>query len=398
MIEMINLKNVTEEMLETSMPINLENKKVVIFGAGNAGKEFIELFPHKCEYIIDNDSTKWGTTMAGLPIYGIQKIENEKKDELFVIVTSMYYEEISGQLRDIYLKENINFTNGNQFLIEISKNYYTNLHKDAPTMKKISLDELNNIQKELNHIGIQVQDYCINIRKFGEFKTKYMEVCQGYSNHGESIQDEKILEHFIAYERMDVEGYSKNDIYIDVAAGHNVWAKLLREKNKIQSFAIDLNIAESLKEYNYYLEQDATNTNFEDESVSGMSLQCAFEMFMYDDDKNLILEASRILKKGGKLVISPLYLNTHYCSSCSPEYYNRGLSDPEAIEYLRINSWGIPSSRHYDSKNLFSRILKTIEECGMQYKIYRIRNLDDINEGLYLNFLLEITKCDYRGE
>ncbi|MFD1736787.1 methyltransferase domain-containing protein [Bacillus salitolerans] len=78
---------------------------------------------------------------------------------------------------------------------------------------------------------------------------------------------------------------------------------------KINAFAIDLNIPEEYQKFEYYIQMDATETSFNEDTFSGISLQYSYEMFLFEDDRNLIREAARILKKGGKLVISPVYAN-----------------------------------------------------------------------------------------
>ena len=86
------------------------------------------------------------------------------------------------------------------------------------------------------------------------------------------------------------------------------------------AYAIDLEFAQEYRGLMYYLEDDATATSFASSSVAGMSLQCAYEMFRRDDDVELLVEARRILREGAKLVITPLYMHTHYCAYATPEF------------------------------------------------------------------------------
>ncbi|WP_425482769.1 hypothetical protein [Caldichromatium japonicum] len=79
--------------------------------------------------------------------------------------------------------------------------------------------------------------------------------------------------------------------------------------------------------------------------MRGASLHCAFEMFAGDDDVLFVQEAARLLVPGGRVVILPLYMYTHYCAYSTPEYWGRGHSDPAAVEYVRMDTWGVLSSR-----------------------------------------------------
>ncbi len=51
---------------------------------------------------------------------------------------------------------------------------------------------------------------------------------------------------------------------------------------------------------------------FDNESISKIALHCAYEMFENDADINLINEANRVLRKGGKMIIIPLYMDHIY--------------------------------------------------------------------------------------
>lgn len=203
---------------------------------------------------------------------------------------------------------------------------------------------------------------------------------------------EKLLEHYVAYHFLSLSGFKKNDIYIDVAACGSPWSKLLRELQGIQAYAIDLELSPKYSYLDYYRKEDAINTSFLDSSVRGVSLQCAYEMFCGNDDINLISELKRILVSNGKAIISPLYMHTHYCCYSTPEFYGKGHSDKEAKEYIRMDCHGVPSSRKYEPLKLKERILDKIEELGMQYKIFVLRNKSEIGQEIYCHFILEISK------
>ncbi len=159
------------------------------------------------------------------------------------------------------------------------------------------------------------------------------------------------------------------------------------------SYAIDLDMPSvEYMEYPYYQQMDATKSSFDDDSVDGVSLQCAYEMFAGDSDVRLIHELKRVLKKGKKAIISPLYMHTHACHYATPEFYGRGFGDVDSCEYIRRDCRGISSSRKYDAKKLKERILDTIEQVGMKYKLYALRNKQEISKEVYMHFILEIEK------
>ena len=169
--------------------------------------------------------------------------------------------------------------------------------------------------------------------------------------------------------------FGPQDVYVDVAACASPWAQTLRERSHLSSFAIDLApVGAAYRDLPYYRMENATRTRFTDQSVRGASLHCAYEMFLGDDDTRFISELARILKPGGKAVILPLYMHTHHCAYATPEYFGRGHADPGAKEYVRLDCYGVPSSRKYDAKILHRRVLLPIKQAGLSYRLLAVRN------------------------
>jgi ubiquinone/menaquinone biosynthesis C-methylase UbiE len=169
----------------------------------------------------------------------------------------------------------------------------------------------------------------------------------------------------------------------------------LRTREKIKSFAIDLSpIPNEFKQLEYYRQENGTATRFADSSVRGVSLQCAFEMFSGNDDVALIGELSRILKKGGKAIILPLYMHTSYCFYATPDFYGRNdqIQESDADVYIRFDCEGIPSSRKYSAAKLNTRIISEIKRNSMDYTLRVLRNKSELGPDNYCHFILEITK------
>lgn len=275
----------------------------------------------------------------------------------------------------------------------LKKKYYFLKFKSAEIYKNPTVQELKKIEVELIRNAVTLGDLSIDSSDFENFQTKYIFPEDYHGGKKSGVWEEKLFEHYIAWKMLDISSYEKDDIYIDVAACDSPWAKMLRDVNKtISSFAIDLNLPTKYANFPYYKQMDATKTNFENNSVRGVSLQCAYEMFVADSDINLIKELHRILKGGGKAIISPLYMHTHPCHYASPDYYGKGYGDIGSKEYILWNYYGICSSRKYDAKKLKDRILDLIESLGMKYKIYILKNKSALSSEIYMHFILEIEK------
>jgi len=265
--------------------------------------------------------------------------------------------------------------------------------RNAPHYVNPTPEELTAIEGELQALGVFIEDFTPPPHKFSEFQTEnwFPPTYHGGSESG--VFEEKLLEHWISGTLLGFAEYNSDDIYVDVAVGSSPWAEELRERENINAFAIDLNpAADAYLQLPYYRVEDATQSSFADESVCGVSLHCAYEMFMGDDDAHLIDELARILKPGGKAVILPLYMHTNYCTYATPEYFGKGYSAPLAKEYVRLDCYGVPSSRKYDAVTLTKRVLDPILRAGLKYRLLALRNKTALGTNIYCHFILEIEK------
>lgn len=99
----------------------LKDKKVYVFGSGTAGinvKELLDYIQIPIVSFIDNDPSKKGKKInATIPIISIEEIDPTQ--DIYIIVGSMYYEEISRQLVELGFLENSQFTMYLDLLITI---------------------------------------------------------------------------------------------------------------------------------------------------------------------------------------------------------------------------------------------------------------------------------------
>jgi Methyltransferase domain len=238
-----------------------------------------------------------------------------------------------------------------------------------------------------------VTDYAPDPALFQQFKTKAWFPSNYHGGEAGGVWDEKLLEHWVAGDLLGLWHWGQDDIYVDIAACNSPWAQCLRERLGLSTFAIDLEpVGSSYRDLPYYRSENATQTTFKDSSITGASLQCAYEMFQGQDDQRLIVELARILRPGGKVVILPLYMHTHYCAYSTPEYYGKGYQDPGAKEYIRIDCYGVPSSRKYDALRLKERVLDQILKAGLHYRLLALRNKEALSQEIYCHFILEIEK------
>ncbi|PIE67495.1 MAG: hypothetical protein CSA23_03450 [Deltaproteobacteria bacterium] len=90
----------------------ISERKVVIFGAGGAGKaayDALNGFSCKIHYFVDNNPLKWGDKFFNVDILNPNILTREDRKKIFIVVGSMYYDEIRSQLIDMNFEENRHF-------------------------------------------------------------------------------------------------------------------------------------------------------------------------------------------------------------------------------------------------------------------------------------------------
>ena len=261
-----------------------------------------------------------------------------------------------------------------------------------PDYRPPTTDELVQIESQLSAAGISINSLTVNADDFIDFKRKFAFPADYYCGSDGPVYEEKLLEHYIACRLIDF-GRPHRLPYLDVTACASPWAKLLRD-NGIQAFAIDIKPTGPYAGLPFYEKQDATATRFGSASIGSASLQCAFEMFIGDNDTGLVVELSRILRAGGRAVIAPLYMHTHACHYQSPDYIGRTTGDPGAATYIRRDIWGIASSRKYSSATLIERVLEPARRHGLIASLHAVRNAHEIHPKAYMHFVLVLDKPD----
>jgi hypothetical protein len=252
-------------------------------------------------------------------------------------------------------------------------------------------DELLQIERRLGKLGVPCKDLLVDPAEFREFTEHFPFPPDYHGGVQGGVYHEKLLEHFIAWRLLGL-GESYATPYVDVAACNSPWAQQLRCRN-IEAYAVDLHRPTQFSKLPYYRQENATRTSFADESIASASLQCAYEMFLGDDDVRLIAELGRILRPGGKVVICPLYMHTHDCYYQTQEYFGQPYGDARARGYVRRDAWGVPASRKYSPESLKTRVIDTALRSGLNPHLYVLRNAGSIADGIYMHFVLLLEKA-----
>lgn len=84
-----------------------KNKQVIVFGAGKMLEHYLKHIPSKYHpvFVVDNDSSKWGSKVHGIAIRSPERINDIPPDKRHIIVCSIYYKQIAAQLEDNGISE-----------------------------------------------------------------------------------------------------------------------------------------------------------------------------------------------------------------------------------------------------------------------------------------------------
>jgi coenzyme F420-reducing hydrogenase beta subunit/polysaccharide pyruvyl transferase WcaK-like protein len=100
------------EMQLESVVNKMRDKNVIFFGTGKMSRVLTKNLPIEILYYLDNDKKKQDKEFCDSIIKRPDSILNENKENIFIVVSSMYYDEISQQLKNMGLSEYRHFIDG----------------------------------------------------------------------------------------------------------------------------------------------------------------------------------------------------------------------------------------------------------------------------------------------
>ena len=93
---------------------DIETKRVLLFGAGDSLRIWLERFSQDLDIVcvFDNSREKWGNTIYGLPIRPPEELYNLIDNNSRLIITSIYHKEIGKQLDIMNIRDYYVFIDG----------------------------------------------------------------------------------------------------------------------------------------------------------------------------------------------------------------------------------------------------------------------------------------------
>ena len=131
---------------------NGNKKKVLLFGSGNYTKRFLAQFAGQYEVysIIDNNESKWGTKLEGIPINSPDIIKSIGVDDIYLIICIKKYYGVVNQIRKLGVEEYHIYDPGRDYpnkrreniLVRLNKRYQNDIHvgdKNRQSLAGISI-------------------------------------------------------------------------------------------------------------------------------------------------------------------------------------------------------------------------------------------------------------------
>lgn len=367
----------------------IENKKVYFWGIGVSFKYLQQKYHFSRINIEGYIDKKFGNVQnIGGRYINLPEILKNFSEDSFIVISCDAYNEISTQLENWGYKKYIHYVDGVH--LENSILEYKYIIEGKQFAVPVSLEELDKIEREIKLNRIKTQDVKISELEIIKFENQF-DFASFYMKDSNRDYWRKIHEYWFAYHLLELEKFESGDVYVDIGSSSTPWVYYLREQLNIKAYGVDL-ISNPLNKP-YYIVGDATNTKFQNNSVKGISLQSSFCLFEKEGDIRLLEECFRILKKGGKVIISPLYLYPRYISGVSAIYYGKGYADEEQEEIIRDDCAEIRMSRYYDVETLKERLINTCKRLGGECIIHIIPTEQVLEyKFAYLKFVLEIIK------
>ena len=250
------------------------------------------------------------------------------------------------------------------------------------------------VEMALRSAGARIESIDISsiISEYQAFKSlsEYDSEYKAYNGALEHCFLEKSLEHFISILLINPR---PEMIGIDVGSCQSVLPSLSRRVYGVEYYEQDLEYPAGV--HGDRIGSSADAIPLPNESIDFMTLHCTFEHFENNADIGFVNECARLLKKGGRAVILPLYMSEVFCNitgEIDAEARTKIAFDTSADHYCLIPEWQNRFGRHYSPETFMKRIWQSAIANGLQPCLYKIDNWEAIHKDLWLRWVLVIER------
>jgi hypothetical protein len=240
------------------------------------------------------------------------------------------------------------------------------------------------VAAEIKQNGVEIEPFPIDVEDYGQYmeRAKYARFPSYRVAGGGGAHNfvEKTLEHYLAAKLLDL---NADDVYVDVGSADSPAPEIYRTLYGCRAFRQDIMFPRAVQ--GSVIGGNACDMPVESGFASKIGLHCSFEHFEGNSDVKLIREASRVLRKGGKLCILPLYMFSRYAVQTNPAAMPRGGIPFERDTTLYcVRGWSSRHNRFYDAPHFISRIKNNASPYRL--KVYALENQKKVSPACYIKF------------
>jgi SAM-dependent methyltransferase len=263
-------------------------------------------------------------------------------------------------------------------------NYYYSQLRDPKIIRDEINDEplnYNELKEELQAKGVNVSIYNIDVADYQNYvqKASYEQFSEYYFGGTGKNFKEKSLEHYLAAKFLNL---STSDVYIDIASAQSPASIIYSKLYGCKVYQQDLEFPPGI--HGNMIGGDASNMPVENGFATKLGLHCSFEHFEHDSDIKFMAEASRILKKGGKMCILPLYIYNRYIIRTNPVVIPKNYIFESDVTLYCSKDWTKRHYRHYDVAHFIERIYKNSND--FKVNLFMISNQKEVDQSCYIKF------------
>lgn len=237
-----------------------------------------------------------------------------------------------------------------------------------------------------------ITDYHINSTALKRFEDSYFFrdfYDTKWNRYKRKVCEYYMVENILKFNDEEREEY----VYLDLMSSSSPWAWAIKKRYSINSYAVD--IQKPSKPVECFVEADVTKLPFDCESVDGISIQSGMELLSGNDDMSMLREAERVLKPGGRMIISPMYIYKEPVTLFGRSYYREGQAEDGTKKYMRLD-FNIPFTRLYSVDTLKSRVLDVMKKVKWSLYIVSLDDSDELYDTrdtfIYLRYVLAYKK------
>ena len=251
---------------------------------------------------------------------------------------------------------------------------------------KVIFPSLENMDPILNNLQLNVKDIVLKRSELEAYISQNIHEYWHYfsTGYGKAFVG-KAAEHFVS---MQLSNF-REGILIDIAAELSPFVRVVTKiYPEAEVYQQDLIYKGGI--HGFQIGGNATHLPVDDSSINLMTLHNSIEHFEGNDDSLFVLECARVLKKGGEVIILPVFFKKEPIQYINPTINPEGLRTDE--ETRKIYVYSQPRfMRHYSADTFTKRILRPAQD-KFKIELFRIVLLEDFIEKIELALALRLTR------